>query len=101
MQNTRKRNEMSDTQNTPFSTKCEILSQLWMEFRNDENFADFIEYNDLGLPLAYAFANEIADPKNNAVDFINETFDVLLGALDVEDTGYNNLDELLGQAEQE
>jgi hypothetical protein len=70
-----------------------------MEFRNDENFADFIEYNDLGLPLAYAFANGIASPKGNAEDFINETFDVLLGAMGVEDIGFANLDELFAESE--
>jgi hypothetical protein len=90
---------MSETQNTPFSTKCEILADLWMAYRKDEQFIDFIEYNDLGLPIAYAIHAEIVEAKSPAIDFINETFELLLSALDVEDTGYENLDDILGSAE--
>lgn len=90
---------MPETQNTPFSTKCEILADLWMQYRNDENFTDFIQYNDLGLPIAYAIHAEIVEAKSPAIDFINETFDLLLSALDVEDTGFDTLDDLLGSVE--
>lgn len=90
---------MSETQNTPFSTKCEILADLWMTYRKDEQFIDFIEYNDLGLPIAYAIHAEIVEANSPAFDFINETFDLLLSALDVEDTGYESLDDLLGSVE--
>jgi hypothetical protein len=87
---------MSETNTTPFSNKCEILADLWMDYRLDEDFKDFIEYSDLGLPLAYAIANGIIDTSEMATDYINETFDLLLSALDVkEDTGFDNLGELL------
>ena len=90
---------MTENQNTPFSTKCEILADLWMSYRKDTEFTDFIEYNDLGLPIAYAIHAEIVEAKAPAFDFINETFDLLLSALDVEDTGYESLDDLLGSVE--
>jgi hypothetical protein len=70
-----------------------------MAYRKDEQFIDFIEYNDLGLPIAYAIHAEIVEAKSPAIDFINETFELLLSALDVEDTGYENLDDILGSAE--
>ncbi len=81
---------------TEFITKAEILSDLWMNYRDDEAFTDFIEYNDLGLPLAYALTSSMVTLKPVAEELINETFDLLIEALEVEDTGFESLDELLG-----
>jgi len=80
---------------TPFTTRCKILSEIWMDYRVDSEFQDFIEYNDLGLPLAYAIAEGIVDKTDIASNFINEAFEILLSALGVEDTGFNSLDDLL------
>jgi hypothetical protein len=87
---------MADT--TDFRSKAEILAELWMDYRDDEGFKDFIEYNDLGLPLAYAVANGIVDSNEMVERFIDETFRVLLAATGVEDLGYDNLQDLLEQA---
>jgi hypothetical protein len=88
---------MSDTLNTPYLTKCEILSELWLNYRNDEEFVDFIEYADLGLPLAYAISNGIVESSPIAENFINETFELLLGAMDLTDTGFETLNDILEQ----
>ena len=80
---------------TPFSKKCEILGDLWLNYREDEAFDDFIEYNDLGLPLAYAISNEIVHTAPRAEMLISETFDILLGALGIEDTGFETLSDIL------
>jgi hypothetical protein len=86
--------------NTTIENKAEILSDLWLNYKDDEAFLDFIEYNDLGLPLSYAFANGIVTKTDQLEKFINETFDLLLSGLEVEeDTGFESLDELLGLAE--
>jgi hypothetical protein len=66
-----------------------------MEYRDDTEFQDFIEYNDLGLPLAYAIAEGIVESTDIASNFINEAFDILLSALGLEDTGYKSLEDLL------
>ncbi len=84
---------------TEFIIRAEILSDLWMNYRDDEEFLDFVEYNDLGLPLAYAVTTAMVKPNATAEAMINETFDLLLGSLGVEDTGYATLDELLGYDE--
>lgn len=85
---------MTENQNTPFLTKCEILAQLWLDYRYDEEFTDFVEYADLGLPLAYAIANGIVGRTELADKFVDETFDLLLGAMDVTDTGFASLDDI-------
>ncbi len=41
---------MSDTDKTTFENKCDILSDLWMNYRFEKQFEDFVNYNDLGLP---------------------------------------------------
>jgi hypothetical protein len=86
--------------NTTIENKAEILADLWLNYKDDEAFLDFIEYNDLGLPLAYAFANQIVPKTDKLEKFIDETFELLLSGLEVEeDTGFESLDELLGLAE--
>ena len=87
---------MSENNTTRFSDRCGILADLWMNYRDDEEFIDFIEYNDLGLPLSYLLAENIVDVTTKAETFINETFDLLLAALDIEDTGFDTLDDMLG-----
>ena len=80
---------------TDFSSKIKILSELWMNYRDDDELEDFISYNDLGLPLAYLLMNEIVLPTEESDVYINETFELLLAALMVDDKGFESLDELL------
>lgn len=81
---------------TTLENKTEILSEIWLNYRNDSEFEDFIQYNDLGLPLAYAINAGIVVISDRATEFINETFALLLAGLDIqEDTGFESLDDIL------
>jgi hypothetical protein len=81
---------------TTFENKALILADLWLNFRDDEQFQDFIDYNDLGLPLAYALANGIVKQTERATSFVEETFMLLLAGLGIEqDTGFDTLDDIL------
>jgi hypothetical protein len=91
---------MSDTPTNHFFRKCSILGELWLNYRDDEEFKDFIEYNDLGLPLAYAFANDIAKETEIAEKFINESYELLAQALGVSDTEpFDSLDNMLEESD--
>jgi hypothetical protein len=79
---------------TTSENKASILSELWMSYRDDENFSDFVSYNDIGLPLAYVIATGIVKPTEMADRFINETFELLLASLEVEDEGFEDLDDI-------
>jgi hypothetical protein len=79
-----------------FENKITILAELWMNYRDDEGLQDFVEYNDLGLPLAYFLMNEIVMPTSQSELYINETYDLLIASLTVEDRQWESLDELLG-----
>jgi hypothetical protein len=81
---------------TNFGIRADILADLWISYRDDEEFLDFIEYNDLGLPLAFAISNAFATASPAGEAMVNETFDLLLGSLGIkEDTGFETLDDLL------
>ena len=42
---------------TPFSSKCQILGELWLYYRDeaksDENWLQFFDWADVALPLSY------------------------------------------------
>jgi hypothetical protein len=79
-----------------FENKITILAELWMNYRNDEDLQDFVEYNDLGLPLAYFLMNEIVLPTSQSEIYIDETYNLFVASLGVEDKEWTSLDELLG-----
>ena len=81
--------------NTPFDERCSILATLWNEHRDNKGLQDFIEYNDLGLPLAYFVAEGLVTIHDEARIYIDETFMLLLEATGNEDTGFETLDEIL------
>jgi hypothetical protein len=78
-----------------FTKKCEILSDLWFDYRNDIDFKDFMEYNDIGLPLAYVIHGEIVQPTEIAKQYVSETFDLFAESLGLDPQGeWWNLDEM-------
>jgi hypothetical protein len=82
-----------------FQNKVTILAELWMNYRDDEQLKDFIEYNDLGLPMAYFLMNELVLPTEQSEVYINETYDLFIKSLGAAVDEYESLDELLGAAE--
>jgi hypothetical protein len=85
----------NDNKETSFDIKCEILSDLWMDHRGEEDFEDFISYNDLGLPLAFLVNEELVTPSEMAKKMIEETFELFIATMEIEDTGFDSLDDLL------
>jgi len=78
-----------------FSNKITILAELWMNYRDDDQLKDFIEYNDLGLPMAYLLMNELVLPTKQSEVYVNETYELLISSLGAEDIEFESLDELL------
>lgn len=70
-----------------------------MDYRSDTEFQDFIEYNDLGLPLAYAVSSDLVEILPIAESYIDETFELLITSLGLTDTGFESLNEILDSAE--
>lgn len=82
---------------TPIETRISILADLWLNYRDDEEFEDFIAYNDVGLPIAFALNENFVKGTELSNKFINETFDLLLNGLEIEDPeeGFETLDDVL------
>ena len=86
---------------TNFSDQAAILADLWINFRGESEFADFVEYNDIGLPLAYFIHTDLVEPSEQAEIFVGETFNLLCAALGLDlDSEYTTLNEMFekGQA---
>jgi hypothetical protein len=91
---------MASQEPTTFENKIGILADLWMIYRDEEAWKDFIDFHDLGLPLAFMLDNNLVYRKaildSPAEELINETFALLLKGLDIaEDTGFDNLDDIV------
>lgn len=68
---------------TNFSKQCAILADLWMNYRDGSDFDDFMEYNDIGLPLAYLIASDLVKPLPVSEMYVQETFNLLCAALKI------------------
>ena len=67
-----------------FADKAGVIGQLWIEFRNDEDFSAFMDYNDLGCPMAYMVAEGlIKELTPIGEEMISETFKMFLDLVNV------------------
>ena len=90
---------MSDTPTNHFSKKCEILADLWLNYREDEMLQEFFEYNDIGIPLGYAISEELAKPTEIGVRYVEETYALLLESLELPDLEWEMVDDMFAEAE--
>jgi hypothetical protein len=81
--------------NTPIETQANILAELWMDYRDEGYFAEFFQYADIGFPLAYVISKGIVKTTPEADNFISDTWEMLLGLVALEDTGFEDLKEML------
>jgi hypothetical protein len=87
---------------TTFENKCAILADLWLNYKSNEELEDFIEYNDLGLPLAYIIHTGLANVTDEGIVYVDETFDLLCKGLDVDlDGEYETLNEIMEMQDDE
>jgi hypothetical protein len=84
---------------TDFSNVCNILGELFAQYKEDSDFKDFISFNDLGLPLAYLTRENLAVPSDDGARYIMETWELFLTGLRLDDTGFTDLDSVLDAAD--
>lgn len=83
---------------TDFQDKASILAHVWVWYRTEQALETFVEFNDLGLPLAYMLSEKLATITDTGARFVEDTFDMLLQELNIEDTGFKTLDEVFEAA---
>lgn len=67
-----------DESQTTFESKCKILGDAWLKFRSDPEWHEYISYNDLALPIAFALGAGIVAPSPLATGLVEDAWDGLL-----------------------
>jgi len=81
---------------SPFNKRLTILSDVYLHYREEDEFKEFAEYNDLGLPLAHVCASGLAEIKPDGIVYIEETYDLLIDAMGLDpDVEYNSIEEMI------
>ena len=95
-------NGLSGTQNdreTMLGTKekAEIIFEFINVYRGDDDFDDFFNFNDLGVPMAVMIVNDLISLTDEGLDVFNETWKSICETLNHADPNYKytNLDELI------
>ena len=77
--------------------KANILVEFIQDYSNDNDYDDFFIYNDLGLPIAICYVNNLIDFKNDGEELINETYSELCDLFNAdENEDYESLEDLIG-----
>jgi hypothetical protein len=84
---------------TNFSNQIEILGEFYQNYKEDKKLKDFLDFNDLGLPLAYFASENLCQISDDGMRYIAETWEMFLLALDIKDEGFTTLQELFDLAE--
>ena len=77
-----------------FADKAGIMAQLWLEFKEDEDFSAFVDYNDIGLPLAYCQANGLVKETTPLGEqYILETAQMFFDLLEITEAEVDELED--------
>ena len=80
---------------TPFDTQCEILTELWLNYRDEEPVMPLFEYFDIGFPMAFAYNQGLIKLEPIAKEMVSNCW---LGVIESfghgQDTGFETLSDL-------
>jgi len=78
-----------------FADKAGILGQLWIDFRDDNNFSAFMEYNDIGVPMAYYVAEGLVTGLTPLGEqYVEESIDMMFKLLEITEAEVDELHEI-------
>ena len=81
---------------TDYAKQIEILNEVWYHHRDEEQFLDFVDFNDAGLPLAHLIYTGTVESTPMAEELVRESFGLLLSLFNInEDTGFNSLNKII------
>lgn len=84
---------------TPFSKKCKIMHDFYMDYLDSDDYGDFIRTNDLGFPAAVLSVMGAAILSDDGIRFVNDTWYALCEYLEIDYHGnFDSLDELMSYA---
>ena len=68
----------SKTSAVSFQSKCSILAEFSLKYKDDSRFAKLIRDNDLGFPYAFGVASGHFEPSSVVALYIEDTWNMLL-----------------------
>ena len=78
----------------------EFFEEQGLIEKEDPEFKDFVEYNDIGLPLAFLLDTNMVDASEQAKGYVVETWDIFLNALGLEnDIEWKSLEQIFKYSE--
>lgn len=80
--------------------KVGVLADLYLNYRDEVQFKEFAEYNDIGLPIAHLVHTGLCNMNKEAEVYVEETYDLLVSAMGVEpDLDYQTIEDMLESME--
>lgn len=79
---------------TDFSNQINILGEFYINYREDSDLKDFLEFNDIGLPLSYLASEGLCDISEDGKKYVAESWEMFLLAMGITDEGFENLGEI-------
>jgi hypothetical protein len=77
-------------------TKAEILVQFTQDSFNDENYDEFFDYNDLGIPMAIAITQDMVILTDAGEQLLEETWIELCNLFNADvNAEYETIDDLI------
>ena len=76
--------------------KAKIVVQFTEELRETNEYTDFFEYHDLGVPFAIGLLNEMISISEKGEELIEETFNHICDEYGVDrNSDYEDLEDLI------
>ena len=79
-------------------TKAEILVQFTQDYFNSDEYDDFFDYNDLGIPMSIAITQDMVILTDSGEELLEETWKELCLLFNANpDADYESIDDLTTQ----
>lgn len=79
-----------------FLKKCQVLAEFWSKYKDNELLADIVNYNNLGLPLAFMHENNLCIATDEGIGYINDTFNYLVEIAESKEEHSDQIAEFFG-----
>lgn len=85
---------------TSLEDKAQIIMEFVQDFQGTGEYDEFFDYNDLGIPLAIAITQDMADLTESGLAIFEETWSQLCELFEMDKTeSYESIEDLMDNNE--
>jgi len=82
------------------NNKIAVLADLYLNYRDEEQFKEFADYNDIGLPIAHLVHTGLCSMNKEGEVYVEETYDLLVTAMGVDpEESYVTIEDMVQSIE--